>query len=65
MLTDNGIWIQHYGTPKAAWGKMVYEGRVNYLALNRAARRLLMSKKFQTRMKEKGLVINLEEMAIA
>jgi hypothetical protein len=65
MVTDNGTWIFHYGNSKAAWGKIIHDGRVNYLALNRAARRLLMSNKFQKRVKAKGLVIDLEQFAIA
>lgn len=65
MITDNGTWIYYYGNSKAAWGKIINEGKMHYLALNRAARRLLLSEKFQKRVKAKGLVIDLEQFAIA
>lgn len=65
MLTDNGSTIMFYASSKAAWGKIVHDGKVHYLALNRAARRCLMSNQFQNRMKKHGITISLDEMAVA
>lgn len=63
-MRDNGHLIKFYASAKAAWGTMHFDGKIHYLALNRAARRCLQSNKFQTRMKKYGIVIDLKEMAV-
>lgn len=64
MMRDNGNVIRFYASSKACWGTMAFDGKIHYVALNRAARRCLLSNKFQNRMKKLGIVIDLNEMAV-
>lgn len=61
MLTDNGHQIVSLLKNKhARFDRAGFDGKIHYIALNRAARRFIRSKEVQNIAKQLGLVIDLE-----